>query len=441
MNRRDLRIALLAAFVALLVYNANLRVISTGDSLPARFLPLAVWGDGTLYLDDLREVTTQRLQGSYWIIYAPNGHFASVYPVVTPVLVTPLYGPAVLYLQEAGWGYDNMSRVGKLMEKLAASFVASVAVGLMYLVLRRRVEQRDALLLTGAFAFGTSTWTISSQALWQHGPAELLLVAALWFITGEPSRSNALLAGFAIGLLASNRPPDTLLAAGLSLYALFWARRRAALFAIAAAVPVSLVLAYNLSTFHHPAGGYRWGGVVGLRFFSGDVLPGIAGLLVSPAVGLFVFCPFLLFLPLLFHRSLQDKKYRLLTLLLAASVVSQILLYASTDWRAGFSYGPRFLTDGVPALVWMLAPVLPSLGRVARPVFVACCLFAATAQYVGAFHYSGVSSITYYTPPTGPDTFRNAWEPENAAFLLEARNPRQPADVLHLLRSLADTSD
>jgi len=440
MNRRDLRIALLAACVALLVYNANLRVISTGDSLPARFLPLAVWGDGTLYLDDLREVTTQRLQGSYWILYAPNGHFASMYPVVTPLLVTPLYGPAVLYLQEEGWDYDNVSRVGKLMEKLAASFVASLAVGWMYLLLRRRVEQRDALLLTGAFALGTSTWTTSSQALWQHGPAELLLVAALWFVTGEPSRTNALMAGLATGLLVANRPPDVVLAAGLSLYALFWARRRAALFALAAAVPPLLALAYNLATFHRPAGGYAAGGV-GARFFSGDVLPGIAGLLVSPAVGLFVFCPFLLFLPLLFHRSLEDRKYRLLTLILAASVAAQIVLYASTDWRAGFSYGPRFLTDAVPALVWMLAPVLPSLGRLTRPVFLTCCLFAATMQYVGAFHYSGVSSITYYTPPTGPDTFRNAWEPENAAFLLEARNPRQPADFVHLLRSLADTAD
>lgn len=48
---------MLAAFVALLVYNANFRVIAQGDSLPARFLPLAVWGEGTLYFDDLHEVT------------------------------------------------------------------------------------------------------------------------------------------------------------------------------------------------------------------------------------------------------------------------------------------------------------------------------------------------------------------------------------------------
>ena len=37
--------------VCFLVYNANLRVIGSGDSLPARYLPLILWKDGTLKLD------------------------------------------------------------------------------------------------------------------------------------------------------------------------------------------------------------------------------------------------------------------------------------------------------------------------------------------------------------------------------------------------------
>ena len=34
-RRRDLRISLLVGLVCLVVYNANLRVVGTGDSLPA----------------------------------------------------------------------------------------------------------------------------------------------------------------------------------------------------------------------------------------------------------------------------------------------------------------------------------------------------------------------------------------------------------------------
>ena len=433
LQRLDLRIALLAACVALVVYNANLRLIAAGDSYPARFIPFALLKHGTVLLDEVREATIQQHPQPYWIQTSREGRAASLYPVVTPILVSPLYGPAVLYLEWAGWSYENLSRVGAVMEKVASSCVASAAVFLMYLLLRRRLDRGDALLLTGAFAFGTPTWSVSSQALWQHGPAELLLVAALWFATGESSRGNALAAGLATGLLAANRPPDVLLAAALALHALFWARRRAVLFALAALLPVSLVLAYNLATFGHPAGGYGTAGVASPHFFTGSALAGVAGLLFSPAVGLFVFCPFLLFLPLLFHRSLRDHRHRRLTVLLAAGVIAQVLLYAQADWRGGYTYGPRFLTDAVPAMVFLLAPVLPSLGPAARAAFVAGCLFAVAVQYIGAFHFSGRT----YQATGGLDGMQQVWVPANAGFLLEGSGPRQPPDLWYTLRSLA----
>ena len=434
-DRRDGRLAILVLLVALVVYNANFRMTGSGDSYGTRFIPFAIWGHGTLYLDELREVATQLHEKPYWLASTADGHTASVYPVVTPILVTPLYGPAVLYLQWAGWSYENVSRVGILMEKLAASCVASVAAVLMFFVLRRRLDRPRALFLTGAFTFGTSTWAVSSQALWQHGPAEMLLLAALWLITGEPSRINVLAAGLATGLLAANRPPDVLLAAGLSLFALFWARRQAVLFALAAAVPVVLAIAYNWVTYRHPAGGYA--GSIDSSFFAKPILEGFAGLLVSPGVGLFVYCPFLLFLPLLFRRGLRDR-YRLLTIILAVCVVFQVILYAPTDWRSGYAYGPRYLTDAVPILIWMLAPIVVSLGRPALVLFTACCLFAMGVQYIGAFHFSGKSFHLYYAQPPGPGEMRNVWEPRHAGFLVEAANARRPARLLDTLLSLAD---
>jgi hypothetical protein len=436
-DRRDRRLALLLALLAFLVYNANFHLIAAGDSYPARFIPFGLWGYGTVYLDPIREVTAQSYPQPYWIQPTHRGVSASLYPVVTPLLVAPLYGPAVLYLQVAGWSYENMSRVGAIMEKVAASLVASGAVFLMFFALRRRVERRDALLLTAAFALGTATWSVSSQALWQHGPAELMVAAGLWLMTGAPTRGNALAAGLAAGLLAANRPPDVLIAAAFSLYALAWARGRAALFALAAAVPVVLVLAYNLVTFENLSGGYGAIGVLSTRFFANPLLPGIAGLLVSPGRGLLLFCPFLLFLPLLFHRGLRDREHRLLTLLLAGAAALQVVLYARADWRGGYSFGPRFLTDLMPVLVWMLAPVLASLGRPARALFLACCLFAVWVQAVGAFQFSGASFAFQYTPPPGPGEMKNVWKWRDPAFLMEARNPRQSADLLDTLQSLA----
>lgn len=419
---RDCHRAILVALVAFLVYNANLRVIGAGDSLPARFIPFALWRDGTVYLDPVLDSTTQGHSSPYWIRSTVIGHKASLYPLVTPLMVSPVYLPAVVYLHLRGWTDERMSKIAPLMEKVSASLVASLAAGWMFLLLRRRLEIRDALLLTALFAFGTSTWSISSQALWQHGPAELLIVAALWLLTSEPTTGRAIGAGLAVGLIVANRPPDAPLALALAVWVPFWGKLRAVPFALAAALPVASTLAYNVHTFGNPAGGYGQAGVVEAAFFGNPPLEGIAGLLVSPARGLLVFSPFLLFLPLFFLRALRNRPYRLLTVCLSGGLLLQILLYASTDWRAGHSYGPRFMTDALPTLIWMIAPVLASLKLRGRIAFLAAGLFAVWVQAVGAFIYVGTSDLLLHRGTTGSDPMAASWELRNAPFLVELDN-------------------
>ena len=149
---------------------------------------------------------------------------------------------------------------------------------------------------------------------------------------------------------------------------------------------------------------------------------------MSPGRGLFIYSPFLLFLPLLFHRALADRSTRTLTLCLTGGVVLQLFLYAHTDWRGGSSYGYRFLTDMVPILIWMLAPVFASLGRPARAAFLACCLLAAGAQAVGTFKYMGFSDLAINDPADAG--MSNVWKVANAPILVEARQPRAPFDLL-----------
>jgi hypothetical protein len=432
MNRdavRDRRTALILALLALLVYNANFRLVGAGDTYPARFLPFAVWNHGTLYLDPIREVTAQRNPDPYWIQPTPDGRWASLYPVVTPLLAAPLYLPAALWMRWKGETYERMSWFGNLLEKLAASGMMAVAVGWMYLLLRRRLSRPDATLLTLAFAFGTNTWITGSQSLWQHGPAELLAVGTLWFLDREELSTGSLLAaGTLAGLMAANRPTDLLFTAAFGAYVLIRTHWRAVWFAAAAAVPGLLAAAYNLTMFRKLGGGYGAVGLIGGDFFSHPVLRGLAGMLVSPGRGLFVYSPFFLFLPLFAHRVWALRERRTLTVCLVAGVLLQLLLYAPTDWRGGSSYGYRYLSDMVPFLIWLLAPVLASLGRRARAVFLVCCLFAVGAQAIGAFKYSGISELVINdSADTG---MRNVWKLEASPILVEARQPRAPFSLL-----------
>ncbi|WP_158859832.1 hypothetical protein, partial [Rhodoplanes serenus] len=75
-------------------------------------LPFALWKHHTVTLDPIAPLVAQgrkiaRLPGwtnsAYWIVRGRNDHAVSLYPVVTPVVVAPLYLPAVLYLDARGW--------------------------------------------------------------------------------------------------------------------------------------------------------------------------------------------------------------------------------------------------------------------------------------------------------------------------------------------------
>ena len=419
----SLRASLLIGIACFFVYNANLRAISAGDTYPARYQPFGILRHGSLSLDPILSLVRhgRTPAETYWIQAGRGGRAISLYPVVLPVVTSPLYVPAALYLHTLGWPEESVDRAARIMEKLAASLLAAASAALLFLLLRRRASPRVALVLTLVYAFGTSTWVISSQALWQHGLAQLLVVCALLLVTGPATPRRVIAAGLMLGLIAGNRPPDALLAAALGIHGLFWARRWAPWLVAAAAIPAGLVLAYNLVSAGHWAGGY---GVAGrAEFLQNDALPGLAGLLVSPTHGLFVFSPFLLALPLAFRRVWEDADSRRLTLALGIGMGLQLLLYSKADWTGGTSWGPRFLTDLLPILFWMLPPVVVSLRRMGRILFACGCGVAIVIEAIGAFWYMHASDDAVLA---AADPKQARWDLRNAPFLLELRHPPAP---------------
>jgi hypothetical protein len=439
-SKKHLRVSLLIGLCCLLVYNANRRAISAADTYPARYLPFAILQHHTLHLDPIAPLIAQgRGERAFWMVPLSGGHTISLYPVVLPVLLTPLYLPAVGYLNLRGWTDTRLDHVARVMEKLSASLMAALSAALLYLLLRRRAAEPIALLLTLAYAFGTTTWVISSQALWQHGLGQLLVVGTLLLLTGPCTTPRALAAGLLCGLIAGNRPPDVILAVALGAYGLFWAGRRAALLVAAAALPIGLVLLYNLGVAGHFAGGY---GLMGrAAFFQHDLLSGLGGLLFSPTRGLFVFSPFLLFLALAWRHLPRDRGNRGergLTLALSAGVVLQILLYAKTDWRAGMSWGPRYLTDLLPLLVWMLVPVVASLRGLGRACFLLAVGAAVAIEAIGAFWYTGATDRAIIAVAGGPHQMRAAWDWRNAPFVASLQHGLAPAELLLEMRGNLD---
>jgi hypothetical protein len=424
----------------LLVYNANMRSISAGDTYPARYLPFAIVQYHTLFLDPVAKVAAQgRGDGAFWMVPRPDGHFISMYPVITPLLVAPLYLPAVAYLHVRGWTDARLDQLAIVMEKLSASLLAALSVSLLYLLLRRRATARTALLLTIAYAFGTTTWVISSQALWQQGMAEVLVIGALFVLTAPCTVPRTIAAGLLLGLVASNRPPDVIIAMLLGVYGLFWAgRRRAPLLAVSAALPMLAVMLYNVHTAGNVGGGY---GLVGkASFFNHPLLAGVGGLLVSPTRGLFVFSPFLVFLLLVWRYLPRSRDERLLILAMSIGVVAEIVLYAKADWRGGLSWGPRYMTDLLPLLIWMLMPVVDGLRGAARACFMLAVGVAIAIEAIGAFSYTSSVDMPIYAADHGweKQDMRGAWRWRNAPFIASLKHGLVPAELTMAIRGSFD---
>jgi len=407
-------------------------VIPSADTRPARYLPFAVLRDHRLTLEGFAEEVQARVPGQY-ALREVDGRLVPIYPVIAPLAALPLYLPAYLYLDATGWNAAELGFLAALLEKLAASAFAALAMAGLYRLLRRRLEVRDALTLTIACAFGTSTWVISSQALWQHGPAQLALVAALLAATAPPATRTLALAGAGTVLLAATRLADVLMALPVAVFCLLGSRgrRQQAAFLAGALAMAALVLGCNLASAGHLAGGgaFHAGLANPGNYFARPLLAGLAVELVSPGKGLLVFSPWLLMG--LARRPDPDASSgseaggdRLLDSLLGVGVMAQLVLFAKAGGLGGYCYGPRFTTDMLPAVAWILAPSMPGLSGRRRLGLWILIGWSIAVQAIGAFRYpQGHSDEVLYSSPAAP------WRPSNAQFLLELRGARTAASA------------
>lgn len=379
--------------IAFFVYNLNLRPIPSGDTAPAALLPLSLVSAHTFALDRFAEWYAATLHmDPVWFTRASDGHYYSSFPIALPLLITPLYAPLAA-LDIRHMPIDRVVLLARITEKVSASLIAALSVMAFLALAGKLADWTSAWMLTVVYAVASPTWSISSQALWQHGASELALILALLFLmrqTESPShvRFAALAgwcAGFGVAIRLSGAFPCVVMAvyAGLSP----WRLRSKAAFACSAALPVTAVLIYNLRVFGNVVGTYPAGWLL-----KGSLLEGIGGLLFSPSRGLLICCPIFLFSALgvyRWFRTSQRPHAPIYMICLLIAVAHFLTLARYRLWWGGFSYGPRLITDVIPCLVILMIPAMRMV-EASRPwkfAFGATLAFSIFVQAIGAFCY------------------------------------------------------
>ena len=375
--RRPLALAALAPWIVfllpLLVYNFGFRYQGGGDSTPAELLPISLLRGGGF---DFREFVSGELPYWYRVV---SGRVVSNYPILPGLLNVPLYGAAAI----AGVDLD-LEQHRLFLSAINASILAALSVLFLYLALIRVCRSyKEALLFALAYAFGTTVWSVASRSMLQHGPSVLFLSIALWALL----RGGAAVpwAGLALGLAVINRPANIAIAVPLALYVLLHEQRRFLAFC-ALAIPPAL--------FHFWYANAYWGSpfstaqAVSTVNFGGNMGTGLAGLLVSPSRGLFVFSPFFLFAFAGIAASLRPASAPArLARFLAAAIVLDLLIYSRwTMWWGGHCFGYRLLTELAPLLTVLAAVGWPRIARsrAAAFLFALCVVFSFYVHFLGA---------------------------------------------------------
>jgi hypothetical protein len=372
------------------VYHANLRPVDSGDSLPASLIPFSVVLDHAVTLDRF----VPWLGGHVWyarnVIQEAHAHYFSRFPIGTPLLVSPLYIP-IAFFGLYNWDPGSLAVFARIAQKFSAAAIAAFSAVVLLVLLKRITTAPWAWCLTLVYAIATETWSISGQALWQHGPAELAIIGSfLCLERWSENRSGGFwlwMCGVCTAAAFIFRPTNLVLLPA-AFGALLLARAPLAQHLRFLAAPVLggfLLALYNLYVFRHLSGGYA----VGL--LSGSAVTGIAGLFLSPGRGLLVYTPVALFALCAFFPRAAAARREHKPLLISAVIfiiLDSLITSRSVMWWGGFCWGPRMLTELVPSLIVLMALGLPVIERPwPRRAFAVLALYSALIQTVGAFFY------------------------------------------------------
>lgn len=367
--------------VLLIVYLANGKTLGSGDTLPARYIPLSILRSGNFYLDAYLEPLTLHLSYLPYYLRLVNGHYVSDFPVGAAILALPFYAPLAI-----SGAIPPFSDFPAQLEKLSAAVVVALSAVVLYFVLCSLTSPEFSLIITAIYALGTSSLSVSSQGLWSHGPSQLALTAALYCILRGGSQHRWVpFAGLFLAFAVISRPTDLLFALPLGAYVIVYRRRHVVGFALSGLPPIFFQLWYNAQYFGNPFRSQF--PLFGHELWSTPLWQGLLGILVSPTRGLFVYSPIFL-LSLVGAGLAWRRDGEPLLRYLSLGTFAEILVYSKwVMWWGGGTYGPRLLADLTPVLALFFCPIRDwfTRRRALKLVFIVLAVWSIAAHSIGAF--------------------------------------------------------
>jgi len=321
-------------------------------------------------------------------IFGPDGHLYVRKGVGVSLLALPLV-----------WLGMIVPIWGAATTVLLFNALVTAATGALVLLYVREQGYDDWVALIAGLTFGLATpaWPYA-KTFFSDPLAGLCLVGAALALLRFRKSSHvvyAFWAGVALSVAVAARYANATL---IPLYGLLLinyqitnhespisnfrsrAWRAWAAFGMPLVVTAAAIAYYNLARYGDPFNT----GYLPEESFSGVWLQGIAGLLVSPGRGLFLYAPVLVFsllaVPAFFRRHRAEAA------LAWAVILLHVLLYGKWFmWHGGYAWGPRFIVPTLSFFVVGMAPAIECVKKAGywRLGFLALAILSTLIQVLG----------------------------------------------------------
>jgi hypothetical protein len=342
-------LGLASCFVFLLTLVAPVTQ-APSDPLLSLVVSQAIVEQGTIKLDGYysEDPTLFQLYRHQTIRHHGNLYYA--YPLAPSLFAVP----AVWLARQMGLDMRDIPSNHAVQQSLAAILCALI-FGTMGLIAFSYLPARSGLAITAVTMLGSALISSLGVALWNLSFAALFISLGLLLIARYENGQSQSLNGYLLGLLLFfaylSRPSVSIFI--LIVFGYLALKDRLVLVKTAVTAFCGFLLFVLFSQLEYG----QW-----LPFYytsstwfhSLDIAAPLYGLTFGPARGLFIFSPFFL-LPVIGGVYYFSALRRAPLFWLCAFWISlQTITIATTrQWWGGFSFGPRLLTDALPALFMM----------------------------------------------------------------------------------------
>lgn len=283
------------------------------------------------------------------------------------------------------------------LERCIASIFVALSVVLVFLALSQLLNLPSALFLSLAYAFCTSAWSNASRGLWAHAPVMLLYALTLYLFLRARTQTNLLkYTALPLALSYIVRPTSAVAILTFSVFIWYCYRREFLKFVLLLTLPLALFSLSSLLIY----GQYLPHYFRASRLAFHAALPeAMLGNLLSPARGVFILSPFLIFCIVGILIGTTSKDFKAFSYALALTIMLHLFSVSMLPtWWGGHCFGARYMADVLPFMFFFLALLIANLARFSKSLRAAFYLVFICALFFSAYvHYRGANQIAVYS--------------------------------------------